>query len=280
MSQFYEFFGITRQAHCKARKRVQQQGVIFERIRSFIQSERRTHSGGGLKKLYHQMADKSVGRDRFIAYATKAGLAQRRRKKHIRTTFSIFTVFTNLLANQTLTNINQAWSGDITYIRVGEKHGYVFLLMDIYSRRILGYVASDSMSASVNILCLKMALSVRKGQSLKNTIHHSDRGVQYIAGDYLLMLQERKFQISMCCSALDNPFSERVNGILKEEYLDNCQFENLTELEKVLEISVQHYNNRRPHLNLNMMTPIEFEKQLVNVLIDQRIKVIIAPEHK
>ena len=141
-------------------------------------------------------------------------------------------VFTNLLATQTLTDINQAWSGDITYVRVGEKHGYVFLLMDIYSRRILGYVASDSMSASVNIRCLKMALKIRKGQSLKNTIHHSDRGVQYIAGDYLLMLQERKFQISMCCYALDNPFSERVNGILKEEYLDNYQFENLTELEK------------------------------------------------
>jgi transposase InsO family protein len=64
----------------------------------------------------------------------------------------------------------------------------------------------------------------------------------------------------MCSSALDNPFSEKLNGILKEEYLDDYQFEKLTELQKVLKISVQHYNNQRPHLNLNMMTPIEFEK--------------------
>ncbi len=280
MSQFYDFLGVTRQAHWQAGKRLQQQRVIFEKIRCFIQIERRTHGGGGLKKLHHQMADKLVGRDRFITYATKAGLAQRRRKKHIRTTFSVFTVFTNLLANQTLTDINQAWSGDITYVRVGNKHGYVFLLMDIYSHRVLGYIASDSMDSSVNVSCLKMALKVRKGQSLKNTTHHSDRGSQYIAGNYLLILQERKFQISMCSSALDNPYSERLNGILKGEYLDDYQFDNLTELKKALKISVEHYNNQRPHLNLNMMTPIEFEKQLINVPLDKRIKIIIAPEHK
>jgi transposase InsO family protein len=280
MSQFYDFFGISRQAHWQAAKRSQQQRVIFEEIRCFIQSQRRTHSGGGLKKLYHQMPDKPVGRDRFIAYATKAGLAQKRKKKHIRTTFSVFTVFTNLLANQTLTEINQAWSGDITYVRIGKKHAYVFLLMDIYSHRILGYIASDSMDASVNVSCLKMALKVRKGQSLKDTIHHSDRGSQYIAGDYLLLLQERKFQISMCCSALDNPYSERLNGIIKTEYLDEHQFENLTELKKALKISVEHYNNQRPHLNLNMMTPIEFEKQLSSDPIEKTIKIIVKPEHK
>jgi putative transposase len=280
MSQFYDFFGISRQAHWQAAKRNQQQRVIFEEIRCFIQSQRRTHSGGGLKKLYHQMPDKPVGRDRFIAYATKAGLAQKRRKKHIRTTFSVFTVFTNLLANQTLTEINQAWSGDITYVRIGKKHAYVFLLMDIYSHRILGYIASDSMDSSVNVSCLKMALKVRKGQSLKDTIHHSDRGSQYIAGDYLLLLQERKFQISMCCSALDNPYSERLNGIIKTEYLDEYQFENLTELKKALKISVEHYNNQRPHLNLNMMTPIEFEKKLSDIPIEKKIKIIVKPEHK
>jgi putative transposase len=280
MSQFYDFFGISRQAHWQASKRLQQQRVIFEEIRCFIQTQRRTHSGGGLKKLYHQMPNKGVGRDRFIAYATKAGLAQKRRKKHIQTTFSVFTVFTNLLADQTLTDINQAWSGDITYVRMGKKHAYVFLLMDIYSHRILGYVASNSMDASVNISCLTMALKVRKGQSLKNTIHHSDRGSQYIAGDYLFMLQERKFQISMCGSALDNPYSERLNGIIKGEYLDDYQFENLSELKKILKISVEHYNNQRPHLNLNMMTPVEFEKQLSDVPIEKRIKIIVKTEHK
>jgi putative transposase len=280
MSQFYDFFGISRQAHWQASKRLQQQRVIFEEIRCFIQTQRRTHSGGGLKKLYHQMPNKGVGRDRFIAYATKAGLAQKRRKKHIQTTFSVFTVFTNLLADQTLTDINQAWSGDITYVRMGKKHAYVFLLMDIYSHRILGYVASNSMDASVNISCLTMALKVRKGQSLKNTIHHSDRGSQYIAGDYLFMLQERKFQISMCGSALDNPYSERLNGIIKGEYLDDYQFENLSELKKILKISVEHYNKQRPHLNLNMMTPVEFEKQLSDIPIEKRIKIIVKPEHK
>jgi putative transposase len=172
MTEFYELLNITRQAHHQARKRNQKQTLIFDRIRQFIQSQRLIHGGSGLKKLYHQMPDKPVGRDTFIEYATKAGLAQKRKRKHIRTTFSVFSLFTNLLANQTLTDINQAWSGDITYVQIGQKHGYLFLLMDIYSRRLLGFIASDSMLASVNVSCLRMAIKTRKGQSLQNTIHH------------------------------------------------------------------------------------------------------------
>jgi putative transposase len=280
MSDFYAFLKITRQAHQQARKRNQQQLTIFDRIRVFIQAQRVAHGGSGLKKLYHQMPDKPVGRDIFIKYATKAGLALKRRKNYIRTTFSVFSMYSNLLANATLTDINQAWSGDITYVHIGKNHAYVFLLIDIYSRRLLGFVASDSMFASVNVSCLKMAIRARKGQSLKDTIHHSDRGSQYVAGDYLMTLQEYHFKISMCSSALDNPFSERINRTIKEEYLNYHRFETLTELKKILKQSVHHYNHVRPHLELNMMTPIEYEKHIQTVKPENRVKLIIAPEHK
>jgi putative transposase len=279
MSNFYEFLKVTRQAHQQARKRNQEQLAIFDRIRTFVQAQRVAHGGGGLKKLYHQMPNKPTGRDIFIKYATKAGLALKRRKKHIRTTFSVFSMYSNLLANAILTNINQAWSGDITYVHIGQNHAYVFLLMDLYSRRLLGYIASDSMLASINVSCLKMAIRNRKGQSLKDTIHHSDRGSQYIAGDYLMMLQDYNFKISMCSSALDNAFSERINRTIKEEYLDHHRFETLTELQKILKQSVYHYNHVRPHLKLNMMTPIAFEKHIQSVKPENRIKVTIAPEH-
>jgi putative transposase len=280
MSDFYELLKITRQAHQQARKRNQEQLAIFDRIRVFIQAQRVNHGGGGLKKLYHQMPDKPVGRDIFINYATKAGLALKRRKNNIRTTFSVFSMYSNLLANATLTDINQALSGDITYVHIGQNHAYVFLLMDIYSRRLLGFIASDSMLASVNVGCLKMAIRVRKGLSLKGTIHHSDRGGQYIAGDYLMMLQDYHFKVSMCSSALDNAFSERINRTIKEEYLDYHRFETLTELKKILKQSVHHYNHVRPHLELNMMTPFEYEKHIQSVKPENRVKLIIAPEHK
>lgn len=279
MSSFYAFLKVSRQAHTKAKKQGEAQKGIFEKIRDFIQTQRVAHGGVGLKKLYHQMPNKTVGRDKFIDYAVKAGLAQKRRRKHIKTTFSVYTMYTNLLAGQVLTGINQAWSGDITYVKIGQKHGYVFLLMDVYSRRILGYLASDSMFASVNVACLEMAIKVRKGQSLKQTIHHSDRGSQYIAGDYLMTLQEAGFQISMCQSALDNPYSERINGILKLEYLDFHQFENLEELKQVLKGAVEHYNNERPHLNLGMMSPIEFEKHVETLEIENRVSMRIPDEH-
>lgn len=280
MTAFYEFLKTTRQAHHQAGKRNNEQILIFDKIRQFIQTQRIVHGGSGLKKLYYQMPNKPVGRDIFIDYATKAGLAQKRKRKHIRTTFSVFSIFSNLLANRTLTDINQAWSGDITYVQIGQKHGYLFLLMDIYSHRLLGYIASDSMLASVNISCLKMAIRTRKGQSLKDTIHHSDKGSQYIAGDYLMMLQDFKFKISMCSSALDNPYSERINGIIKNEYLEYHRFETLSELQKILKQSVHHYNFVRPHLELNMMTPVEFEKHIQAVKPENRMKLIVSPEHK
>jgi putative transposase len=279
MSGFYALLKVSRQAHAKAKKQSETQKGIFEKIRNFIQAQRVVHCGVGLKKLYHQMPDKEVGRDKFIDYAVKAGLGQKRRKKHIKTTFSVYTMYTNLLAGQVLTGINQAWSGDITYVKIGQKHGYVFLLMDIYSRRILGYIASDSMLASVNVACLKMAFKVRKGQPLKQTIRHSDRGSQYIAGDYLMTLQEAGFQISMCQSALDNPYSERINGILKLEYLDFHQFEHLEELKQVLKVALEHYNNERPHLNLQMMSPVKFEKHIETIEIQNRVSMRIPDEH-
>lgn len=279
MSGFYELLQVTRQAHQQARKRNEKQLVILDSIRNFIQDQRKVH-GGGLKKLYHQMPNKPLGRDKFIDYATKAGLALKRKRKYIKTTFSVFTIYNNLLANSVLTDINQAWSGDITYVHIGQKHAYVFLLMDLYSRRLLGYVASDSMFASVNVSCLRMAIKARKGQSLKDTIHHSDRGSQYIAGDYLMMLQDYRFKISMCSSALDNSFSERINRTIKEEYLERHRFETLDELQKILKQSVHHYNDTRPHLNLNMMTPVEYEKHILSVKSENRVKVIIAHEHK
>lgn len=280
MSAFYEFLNITRQAHFKARKRCKELLVVFEKIRLFIQTQRVIHPGGGLKKLYHQMPDKKIGRDRFIDFAVKAGLGQKRKKKYVRTTFSVFTMYTNLLANRTLTGINQAWSGDITYVKIGQKNGYVFLLMDIYSHRILGYFASNSMEASINVICLEMALKVRKGQSLKDTIHHSDRGSQYIAGDYIMLLQDHQFKISMCSSALDNPYSERINGILKLEYLDFYKFSNLKELKQILKEKVEHYNTTRPHESIKMMTPIDFEKHLESVKFENRVPMIVKPEHK
>jgi transposase InsO family protein len=94
------------------------------------------------------------------------------------------------------------------------------------------------------------------------------------------MLQDYKFKISMCSSALDNPYSERINGIIKNEYLAYHRFETLSELQKNLKQTVQHYNHVRPHVELNMMTPVEFEKHIQSLKPENRIKVVISPEHK
>jgi putative transposase len=279
MSQAYEVLKVSKQTHYYQQQRGKFLAEVTKEIRTHIEAHRITHGGCGLKKLYHLMPHCKVGRDEFISIAMGLGFGVKTFKKHTKTTFSIYTVFTNLIVEKSFDNINQVWVTDITYVKIGLKDAYIVFIEDMYSRLILGYCASFTLAATQNEIALKMAFKCRKGQLLKGLIHHSDRGSQYISGNYLLMLQDRKIQISMCNSALDNPYAERLNGIIKNEYLKYYTFENLSELQKYLKKSVEHYNHQRPHTNLKLLTPVAFEKLLENLPVSQRTKLIIPKEH-
>lgn len=279
MSHAYQVLGISKQAHHQHRKRAKARGQIGELIRRFIQAERAAHPGCGLKKLHHLMPACPVGRDEFIALATGMGLALKRRRKASRTTFSVFSTFTNLVAGRTLDGTDQVWASDITYLKVGQRDAYLVLIEDVYSRRIVGYCVSHTLAASQNVRALRMAFRTRRGQPLGGLIHHSDRGSQYVAGCYLDLLWQRGIQVSMCHTALDNAYAERLNGIVKNEYLDHCDFATLAELSRQLNKVVKHYNERRLHLQLGMLAPVAYERLLENTPVSQRTKLIIAQEH-
>ena len=160
----------------------------------------------------------------------------------------------NLLTDLTLTRPEQVYVSDITYIQSREKTHYLSLVTDAYSRKIVGYHLSDDMTAESVAMALKMAV---KGRN-KNIplIHHSDRGLQYCAEVYQRILVKSNIKPSMTdgYDCYQNALAERVNGILKQEFLFN-KTTNYQELKRLIKESVNIYNNKRPHLALKMKTP-------------------------
>jgi putative transposase len=239
-----------------------------------IIQKRQVHPGMGLRQIW-EITRPSISRDDFMAIGTYAGLCQEAPKNPVRTTFSVKSNrYSNLLIDKRFTDVNQLWVCDITYFY--DKNGqlyYLFFMMDAYSRRIIGYSGADNLRASNAIDALKMALKTRNISDYKGgLIHHSDRGSQYIANLYTDQLEVANIQISMCQSALENAFVERVHGTIKNQYLIHRPIDSLKSLMFWLEKDVNTYNNNRPHAALKGMSPVQFEKQLTTIPIPKRTK--------
>lgn len=172
---------------------------------------------------------------------------------------------------------DQLWQSDITYIKVGSHYYYLVFIIDVYTKRILGYCASDHLRAEANIIALKMAIKTRGG-SIVGLIHHSDKGSQYIDKQYTAILINNGVNISMGLKAQENAYAERVNGIIKNEYLECWDIKTLAELKRKTRKAVEHYNNKRKHSSILRKSPIEFEKEIINLSIQKRPKDIVYAE--
>ena len=259
MNSMYAACGLSKQGHWEAVKRERSQRAKEPLYVGFIEDIRELHPGMGLRKMYDQFNPEGIGRDAFIAFGLLAGYRLRVLETPHKTTRSVKSArYRNLLGEKKFTNVNQLWVSDLFYFPIRGKHYYVVLIMDVYSRRIIGYSASDNMRAENNIAALNMALTLRGIKNYKrNLIHHSDRGSQYISDDYTNLLESYQIDISMCMDVLENAHCERVNGTIKNEYLNRWTIDNFYQLQQRLKIAVDNYNNRQ-HDSLKM-TPIEFE---------------------
>lgn len=211
----------------------------------------------------------AVGRDRFEAIVSKFGLNVRKNKRSVRTTDSVHNLpkYPDLTRTLLADRPNQLWVSDITYIPVWCHEGtYTFcflsLLTDAYSKEILGYCVGESLESIYTIAALEMGLKRLQDSPKVNLIHHSDRGVQYACFDYVYRLKSRGIRISMTESGnpKDNAVAERINGIIKNELLKGIFCHSVDEVSRAVQLAVDFYNNERPHMSLNMMTPVEAAK--------------------
>jgi transposase InsO family protein len=261
------------------RRRESEEALVNMVINS-ITAIREMHGVMGLKKMYHLLKPDAIGRDKFIEIGMEFGFGIKRILNYHRTTYSNKSAwFTNIASIAPIYDINMVWVSDITYFRVGDKFYYLTFIEDVYSRRILAYIAYPSLEAEANCLALRMALKERAGMSLKGLIHHSDRGTQYTSSKYLGILMENQISVSMCDTVYENTHIERVNGIIKNEYLQQKKINSLTTLQKELKQAVKLYNEERPHWSLQCKTPIEFEKDLVEKPIKEREKLKLYSEN-
>jgi len=156
---------------------------------------------------------------------------------------------------------------DITYIKSRERTHYLSLVTDAYSRKIMGYRLSNDMSAEQVVKAMKMAIKNRRTKL--PLVHHSDRGLQYCSAVYQNILRKHFIRPSMTdgYDCYQNALAERVNGILKEEFLIH-QCKNRTELEQLIKEAINSYNNNRPHLSLNMKTPNFIHKKSIEASLN------------
>ena len=276
LSELYQVAGISKQGITKYNKKQSIFNSKLEELAIEVDILRSQHPGCGVEKMYNTLNPDFIGRDRFINIFMELGYRIKKKKNYRRTTIPAHYKYPNLIEGSLVTGINQVWQSDITYIYVVDKYFYLVFILDIYSRRIIGYQASDSLRVEANINALKQAFKVRKSESLDNLIHHSDRGSQYISGKYLDLLSERNIEKSMGLVATDNAFAERINGTIKNEYLLLWGVTSFQDLNRKLKRAVYNYNNKRIHNHLpNKATPIEFEENLLNLEYQKRPTVII-----
>ena len=272
MSGLFKITNISRQALHQHLARQLILTTQSDAILSLVKELREDHPAMGCRKMYYALKPESWGRDRFESLLLIAGFRVKYAKNYTRTTESQHKYFfPNLTLGLKLTDINQLWATDITYYSIGESFCYLTFILDVYSRRILGYTASDSLRAEANINALKMAFSIRNQSVFPGLIHHSDRGSQFIDEDYIDLIKRAKITLSMCKEAWENPFAERINGIIKNEYLKHKTIKNLKELKRQLKCAVDSYNYQRPHWSLpDKLSPVNFEKSLLTLADKQR----------
>lgn len=281
MESIYQYYKISRQAHQKALLReqyLQEKELLYINL---MQEIRQMHPGMGLRKMYAQFQPEGIGRDAFIALGLAEGFRLRAFRNPSRTTWrDKKTAFPNLLADQKFTDVNQIWTSDITYFSLEGKFYYIVLIMDVYSRKIVGYSVANHMRVSNNMTALEKAIKLRGIKNYENKlIHHSDRGSQYTSLAYVERLENLGIQISMCEEVLENAHIERANGIIKNEYLQYWEIKNEAQLKKMLQRAVENYNNRL-HQGIEGKTPNQFEEDLAKIPKAKRVELKIFTYQK
>ena len=258
MNSLYNVVGLSKQAVFNHLRRETELQEKMLRLLPEADKLRAAHPGCGVETMYDLLLPTWVGRDRFVAYMMDLGYKVQHRRKYHRTTYAVRVDYVNLIEGLVLDNIDQVWQSDITYYRIGDRHFYLNFILDVYSRRILGYHTSDSLRASANLASLRMAFGNR-AKDLSGLIHHSDRGSQYTDHRYIQMLKSRNIRISMCQSAQENAYVERLHGVIKNEYLLYREIGSLTQLKTEFRKTVNHYNYHRPIKVLGKRSPVDFE---------------------
>jgi len=234
-------------------------------LRSAIQEIALADRHYGYRRIHAELRRQGweVNHKRVLRLLREDNLLSLRRKPFLATTNSghDHAIYSNLTRDLHLSAIHQLWVADITYVRLREEFIYAAVILDAYSRRVIGWAIEKNLQASLAVHALEIALRDRPVAA--GLIHHSDRGVQYASSEYVARLQTAGIRISMSgiASPWENARAESFMKTLKAEAVDGRCFRNLEEARDALAGFIQdHYNARRLHSALGYCSPTEFEQ--------------------
>lgn len=257
--------GYSRQSYYQGIQYIQQKAyeadVIIEEVLRYRSHQKRI----GTRKLLEEMngflraQNFKIGRDAMFDLLAERGLLVTKRKRRGPTTTLSkhrFKKYPNIVRGFIPIAPNQLWVSDITYIQMEDGFAYLSLITDAYSRKIVGFCLNKDLSARGPLAALRMAFA---SNPLRNElIHHSDRGVQYCCDAYVKLLKKNGVKISMTENGdpLENALAERVNGILKQELLEEI-YPNLETAQRKVAIACSTYNHLRPHSSIDNLKPAQ-----------------------
>ena len=260
--------GLNRQVYYRSVRGDAKRRATATAVVSMVKEVRLRMPKLGTRKLYEklhlELRELNIGRDGLFAII-KANHLQiiPKRQYHITTnSHHRFHKHKNLVEGLFIHRPEQVWVSDITYIGTRANPMYLALVTDAYSKKIMGFDVSNSLNATGAVSAMKMALKNRKYKALK-LIHHSDRGLQYCGNDYQDLLLKNMVECSMTekYDLYQNAVAERVNGILKQEFIGGIHLKNINTTKLLVEESIDIYNQERPHYSNYMKTPEQMHRQ-------------------
>ena len=268
ISSTCELLGISRQVYYRAIASKGKRQAVARQVLGLVRTIRMEQPRIGTRKLHHilkeQLRPLGVGRDRLFAIL-KANhmLIKPKRNYHVTTnSHHRFRKHDNLIEGLAIERPEQVWAADITYIGTRQNPIYLSLVTDAYSKKIMGHCVSNTLATNGSIKALKQAIKSRSYPK-EQLIHHSDRGVQYCSDDYQKVLDRNNINCSMTqqYDPYQNAIAERINGILKQEFLIHTDKVAIDMMRKIVAQSIDTYNKKRPHLSSYMLTPEQMHKQ-------------------
>ena len=262
-------FGYSKQAYYKRIQHHESKAFDEYLILDLIHQRRKVWKKGSGRNLLASLKDDfnqhkiKIGRDKFFDLLRTHNLLIKKKSRRAVTTNSYhhFHRYPNLIRELVPNKPNHIWVSDITYVWIQKEacFMYLFLITDMYSRKIIGYSLRKNLKAQGAIQAVKMAIKQSKGISLNQTIHHSDRGIQYCCNDYIKILNMHGINISMTENSdpLENAIAERVNRTIKEEFMHDYKsgYKSIQIAQNHIRRSIAFYNEIRPHRSIEMLTP-------------------------
>lgn len=235
----------------------------------------------GCRTMYERFGDSiPIGRDKSIEKLMEAGYRVKYPKRYSRATQSGTREFPNLLANKTVTGINQVWQADMAHYLYGDRKFYDIYITDVYSQEIVGYGAFSTNVALNYTQVLNKAIRAQSKftNNIEGLIHHSDGGKQYESIYYKDLCNQYKIQQSMCMYSYENPYAEKTNDLIHNGYLNTWRPKTLRQLRKCQKKAVLDHNRNSKKKVLGKLSPMEFKSIILNdQLCPQAYQLLLRP---